>query len=291
LQIKNKLCIFVFVISIITTMTLQVYISKKGTKVVAATELHQALQLTDHHYATNVKRWLQDVYEFREGGIRKPEKLRDYGPRKLKGAASLMKDYYLTIELAKLIALSSRSKVKLKYAKWLTRVEDQEEDAESLSHEQVMKVLELTKAMVMVSCQQAAEKSHLKLYEMRNGGNSRNWWKYRAQIMGYSADKLRRKLMSAGKDVRGKSQRQMLMMLDPSEVIRTAIIDLFMGMGKSDLYARRLGDLAKGFAKELELEVYDDRKQQASLFSPNANDRLVNELKAVEQSGSLSVWQ
>lgn len=284
------MCIFVDVNIITLIMTLQVYISKKGTKVVAATELHQALQLTDHHYATNVKRWLQDVYGFGNGDIRRPEKLRDYAPRQNKRANSLIKDYYLTIELAKLITLSSKSKVKLKYAKWLSNVEDPEEHTDTLTHEQVMKVLELTKAMVMVSCQQAAEKSHLKLYEMRNGGDSRNWWKYRSQVMGYSADQLRRKLMAAGKDVRGKSQRQMLTMLEPVELIRTAIIDLFMGMGKSEQYARRLGDLAKSFAKELQLEVHDDRKQ-ATLFAPNANDQLVNELKVVEQRGGLSVWQ
>ena len=289
MQKQNKLCIFVFVISILTTMTLQVYISKKGTKVVAATELHQALQLTDHHYATNIKRWLQDVYEFHDG-IRRPEKMRDYAQRKLKGANTLIRDYYLTIELAKQITLGSRSKVKLKFAKWLSNMEDTIESTDVLSKEQVTKVLELTKAMSMVSCQQAAEKSHLKVYEMRNGGDSRNWWKYRAQLMGYSANKLRRQLMSQGKEARGKSQRQMLQQLDQHEMIRTAIIDLFMSMGKSEAYARNLGDLAKQFAKELQIEVHDDR-QQASLFAPNANDRLVNELKAMEQSGRLSVWQ
>ena len=270
-------------------MTLQVYISKKGTKVVAATELHQALQLTDHHYATNVKRWLQDIYEFKDG-IRRPEKLRDYGERKLKGINSLMKDYYLTIELAKCIALGSKSKYKLKYAKWLSAVDDQSEEENTFTHDQVMKVLELTKAMSMISCQLAAEKRHLKVYETRNGGNGKNWWAYRAQVMGYSADKLKRRLMGLGIDTTGKSQRQMLLQLDHYEVIRTGIIDLFMGMGKSERFARRLGDLAKSLAKELKIEVFDDR-QQATLFSSNANDQLVNELKALERSGQLSVWQ
>jgi phage anti-repressor protein len=272
-------------------MALQVYISKKGTKVVAATELHQALQLTDHHYATNVKRWLQDIYEFRDG-IRRPEKLRDYGARKLRGSTTLMKDYYLTLEFAKLITLSSKSKAKLKYAKWLDNVDDLADEEDMLTKDQVMRVLELTKAMVMISCQQSAEKRHLKVYESRNGGSSKDWWKYRAKILGYSAEKLRRRYMAAtGREARGKSQREMLLHIDPYELIRTAIIDLFMGMGKSNTYALKLGDLAKSFAKELQLEVYDDR-QQASLFAPqNANDRLVNELRMVEQGGQISVWQ
>ncbi len=58
-------------------MELQVLVSKKGTKVVTATNLHQILQLADHHYAANVKKWLSDVYEFSDG-IRKPIAMRDF---------------------------------------------------------------------------------------------------------------------------------------------------------------------------------------------------------------------
>ncbi len=269
-------------------MVLQVYISKKGTRVVAATQLHQALQLPDHHYPTNVKRWITDVYEFKDG-IRKPVKMQDFANRKSEGS-KILKDYYLTVELAKLITLNSNSKVKQKYAKYLFSLEDQVDNGELLTKEQVLNVLELTKAMGMVSCQEAAEKSHLKVYEARNGGSGRNWWKHRADVMGYSVEKLRRKLEQMGKAVRGKTQRQMLMQVDKYEVVRTGVVDLFMGMGKSERYARNLGDLAKAFAKELNLEIFDDRRE-TSLFAPNANDKLVNELKSFEKSGRLSVWQ
>ncbi len=269
-------------------MNLQVYISKKGTKVVAATELHQALQLTDHHYAANVKRWLSDIYEFRDG-IRRPEKLRDFASRKTPGNR-ILKDYYLTVELAKLICLSTKSKVKLKYAKWLAHAEADEQKANKLTQEQVLKVLELTKAMSMVSCQEAAEKSHLKVYETRNGGQSVNWWKYRAQLMGYSAQALRHKLSAMGKPVHGKTQRQMLLQLDPCEPIRAAIIDLFMAMGKNEDFACSMGDLAKRFAKEFNIEVQDDRSGMASLFAPHANDRLVREIQAFEPKQPLNAW-
>lgn len=260
-------------------MALQVYTSNQGTRVVAATELHQALQLTDHHYATNVKRWLQEVYQFKDG-IRKPEKLKDYGSRKLKDGNSLIKDYYLTLDLAKGIVLASKSKVKFKYAKWLSNLDDTEEHPELVSKDQVVHVLELTKAMSMLSYQQAAEKKHLKLYEQRNNGQSKNWWKYRAQLLGYSSERLRRRLIALGKETRGKTQLQMLLQLDPHETIRTAVIDHFMALGKSAAFARGLGDLAKAFAKELQLEIADDR-QQATLFAANVNRELLQELKAV----------
>jgi phage anti-repressor protein len=263
-------------------MDLPIYISKKGTKVVAATELHQALQLTDHHYATNVKRWITDIYEFRDD-IRRPEKLRDFANRKAKGNP-ILKDYYLTVELAKLICLSSKSKVKLKYAKLLSHAETEEAESNTarLNEEDVMKVLELTKAMSMVSCQEAAEKSHLKVYEARNGGQTANWWKYRAEVLGYSATGLRRKLMAMGKPAQGKTQRQMLLQLDAYELIRTAVIDQFMAMGKTRAFACSMGDLAKRFAKELRIEVQDDREGMASLFAPRANDRLVREIRSFE---------
>ncbi|NBC05986.1 MAG: hypothetical protein GVY26_02200 [Bacteroidetes bacterium] len=261
-------------------MELQVYISKKGTKVVAATELHQALQLSDQHYAVNVKRWLRDIYNFKDD-IRRPEKLRDFAPRKVAGNP-ILKDYYLSLELAKLITLASKSKVKLKYAKWLSHLEEEVDRPDELDKEEVLQVLELAKAMSMVSCQEAAEKKHLKVYESRNGGGAGQWWQYRAQVMGYSAPKLRRELKRRGKSSQGKTQRQMLMQLDPQELIRTAVIDLYMAQGKSERYARTMGDLAKQFAQELNVEVYDDRGGTASLFAPQANAKLVNRLKAME---------
>ena len=267
-------------------MDLPVYISKKGTKVVAATELHQALQLTDHHYATNVKRWITDVYQFRDD-IRRPQKLRDFANRKTK-SNPILKDYYLTVELAKLICLSSKSKVKLKYAKLLSHIEIEETQANSaeLNETDVMKVLELAKAMSMVSCQEAAEKSHLKVYETRNGGQTKNWWKYRSEVLGYSAAGLRRKLLAVGKPAQGKTQRQMLLQIDPSESIRTAVIDQYMAMGKTRAFACSMGDLAKRFAKEMRIEVQDDRAGMASLFSPNANAHLMNEIKSFEPKGT-----
>ena len=66
---------------------------------------------------------------------------------------------YISVELAKLITLNSKSKVKQKYAKWLFSLEDQVENAELLTKEQVLAALELAKAMSLMSCQEACEKN------------------------------------------------------------------------------------------------------------------------------------
>lgn len=268
-------------------MELQILVSKKGTKVVTATNLHQVLQLPNHHYAANVRKWLGDIYEFKDG-IRKPVKMHDYADRK-SADAPLVDDYYLSVELAKLITLNSRSKVKQKYAKWLFSLEDKIENAELLTKEQVLAVLELTKAMGLVSCQEASERRHMELYAERNGGNAANWWKHRAGIVGYSLDKLRERVKQLGKNVAGKSQRHLLMQVDKYEMIRTGVIDLFMALGKSDRYARNLGDLAKIFARELNVEIFDDRAGGGA-FAPKVDPELVNEVKAFERGSVLSLW-
>ena len=270
-------------------MELQILTSKKGTKVVTATNLHYVLQLPNHHYAANVKKWLNDVYEFKDG-IRKPVMLRDFAKRSVKDNP-VLQDYYISVELAKLITLNSKSKVKQKYAKWLFSIEDRLENAELLSKDQVMAVLELTKAMGLMSCQEACERQHLKTYEERNSGSAANWWKHRSQILGYSVDRLKKKMKLLGKSSSGKSQRQMLQQLDKHEMVRTGVVDLFMAMGKNERYARNLGDLAKFFAKELKLDIVDDRKgNNLSFSSPNINPDLIHQLKAFKKEGVLALW-
>ncbi len=97
-------------------MELQLLISKKGTKVVTANQLHRALRLVAHKYNSNVDKWLSDVYAF-EDEIRTPTLLKDYAPRNFK--YSKLKDYYLSLDLAIRITLNSASPVKQFYAKYL----------------------------------------------------------------------------------------------------------------------------------------------------------------------------
>ncbi len=83
---------------------------------VTATNLHAVLQLPVRQYGAQIRKWLRDVYEF-EDGIRRPQMYRDYAKRPRPGEP--IEDYYLTLELAKLIALRTNSKSKLKYARLL----------------------------------------------------------------------------------------------------------------------------------------------------------------------------
>ncbi len=97
-------------------MALEVFESKKGTKVVTASSLFATLKLPVRQYGTLVRRWLRDVYEFRDG-MRKPQPYRDFAKRPRPGDP--IEDFFITLELAKLIALRSNSKDKVKYARLL----------------------------------------------------------------------------------------------------------------------------------------------------------------------------
>lgn len=268
-------------------MDLQVLVSKKGTKVVTATDLYVALELPTKQYAATLKRWLHDVYEFSDG-IRRPEGMKDFAKRPTKD--KLIEDFYLSVELAKLITLNSRSKTKMKYANFLRKLEDPTEVEGLLTPEQVLAVMELAKVMGLVSCQAASEQKHLETYEERNGGSAANWWNFRSEVLGYSTEELKETLQRLGKSPNGKSRRQLLMHLDKYEMVRTAVIDLFMALGKSEQYAKTLGDLAKVFARELNVEIFDDRDAPAA-FTPQLNRELANEVKNLRKGKYLQLWE
>ena len=264
-------------------MELQILISKKGTQVVTTSNLYDALQLPPHKYNSNIQKWLSDCYAFSDD-IRQPEVLKDFADRNLK--FSKRKDFYISIELAKLITLNSSSKVKQLYARYLKRVEDRRKEDGTFSKEQIFTVLELTKAMGLISCQKSVEKEHMKKYEQRTG-YPHKWWEYRAQLLGYSSEELQTKMKQVGKNYKGKNLLQMLMYLDKYEIIRMAVIDLFLALGKSPSYSKNMGDLAKVFAKEMKIEIFDDRKSAINYIPKDVNPQLVEEVKSLNATNLL----
>jgi len=102
--------------------SIQVLISKKGTKVVIASHLHQALGIPMFKFNRNMAKWMKGVFAF-EDDIRTPKEFRDFGERKFEFGKQ--KDYYLSLELARLICLQAEadSKIKRQLAKHLTAIE------------------------------------------------------------------------------------------------------------------------------------------------------------------------
>ena len=266
-------------------MDIQILISKKGTQVVTATNLHDVLDLPLHKYNGNIKKWFCDIYAFQDD-VRKPEVMHDYALRSLKGKRE---DYYISLELAKLITLNSTSLVKAEVAKYFLSLEQREKKEEMLTKDQVLAVLELTKVMGMISCQKSVEKQHQNKYN-QSQGKPYQWWKYRANLLGYSVQELKDKMHEVGQNYKSKNLLQLLMHLDKYEIIRMAVIDLFLALGKSEGFAKNMGDLAKVFSLEMKVEIWDDRKSDIQ-FTHNVNMELVNEVKCFQnEGGTLGLW-
>lgn len=260
-------------------MELTIRTSKKGTRVINATELHRALGLSDHHYQNNVRHWLKDVYQFTDG-IRRPEGMKDYA-RDPKSKGDLMQEYYLSLELGKLIALTSKSKVKQAIATRLSKEEDVYPEHVQLSTTETLELLEQVKAMARISCQKAAESRHLAHYTRKRGTG--DYWNHyrREQIVGCTMAELREQLNLRGQKVAAKADlRELINLVDPCDLIRIGIIDHYAAMGNTLPYAQQLGNLAKELARQLRLEIVDDRKGDL-LFAPIADAEILRKMQRV----------
>ena len=237
-------------------MKLEVLISRKGTKVVRATNLHAALQLPNDQYGKNIRKWLKEIYGFKDG-IRTPAPMVDFAKKQTDNP--VVEDYFLTIELAKLISLNSNSKVKRKFANQLSELDEEESHPdEAISPEEILEVIAIAKKMGSISCQAECERKHLERYKSENGTTA-NWWKYRENVLGYSSSFWKEGTLSNKELAKGRSLREILFINDKYETVRAGVFDYYMSIGKSEVEARRLADLAKVFASELGLEVWDDR--------------------------------
>jgi len=133
-------------------MEIQVFQSSKGTQVVTTSNLYEALQLPAHLYNGTVKYWMQDIYDFSDE-VRKPQLLKDYS--EIKKAISKRRDFYISLEMARLITLNSKSPVKLIFARKLTELVKPKRAAGNFSKDQILAVLELTK---VVQCSHSKSK-------------------------------------------------------------------------------------------------------------------------------------
>ncbi|CAH0999903.1 hypothetical protein LEM8419_01159 [Neolewinella maritima] len=260
-------------------MELTIRVSKKGTRVVKASELHRALGLADHHYQGNVRSWIKDVYQFADG-IRKPAGMQDYA-RSPHTKTDVVHEYYFNLEFARLVALSTKSRVKQAIATKLAKEEAVYPETVQLTAEQTLELLEQTKAMTRFSCQIAAEERHLNAYVRRTGSGD-YWNKYRvSNVVKTTMDELREQLTERKVPfTRSHRVRELLFRHDPLECIRVGIVDHYAAQGYSIAYASQLGKLARELADTMHLEVTDDR-QGEGLFTAPADLELVRQLQRV----------
>ena len=218
-----------------------------GQKRASAKLIHEALGLDK----TNFSQWIKRVL------LNKPfiEDV-DFSYLKTKSTGGRPSIDYLLSQTTAISVIMMSGGVKAHEIRLeVVKAFEEKQSGVSLSIEQVKALTEMVKAMTLVSVQNKAEKMHFNFY-----GKPRTWWTYRAELLGYSTESLKNALININKKY--TSQKKALIHIDPSELIRTGVIDLLISLGRSEEYALNIGEWAKAISEVngYYLQIWDDTK-------------------------------
>jgi phage anti-repressor protein len=162
-------------------------------------------------------------------------------------------DYLLTRDSSLSIIIMSGGQFAKDLRKKVIELYNQHDTGLAFTTQQIESLIELSKAMTLISIQEDVERKHFALYN-----NKYEWVRYRAALLGYGTNDLMKAMQEVNK--KHYSIRKSLIKLDANELIRTGIIDLFIILGKTKEYAINVGNLCKTFAKEMKLGniIWDD---------------------------------
>ncbi len=243
------------------------YKSRKGSYAVTASELHDLLDFNAGMYTIHIKRWLKDSYVF-ENEIRRPVILKDYSVRMRSGQKGIT-DYFLSLPFARQIVLHSGSRNKMEIARKIMKYES---EAIVFEEKEILNILQLVRIMSRTSCQELAEKMHLAYYERQD--NTEDWGAYRTAMINHYAS-LAHKISGSWNKKLAENIRKKCLYQQPNELIRIAVMDFLLSKGKSILYASKMAGLAKDFADEWEISIYEDNVS-AHLFAPPLDNEKMN---------------
>ncbi len=254
---------------------LEISYTKKGTPFVWASNLHQELQIE-----TPLRVWFPRMIDF---GF---ELNQDYSEHNseittIRGGKSLKRDWGVHLDMAKHIAMVQKSEMGKRVRQHLMDQDKKVQDGAYLTHAQISVLFDLVKALGFFSIQAYLEKEHFNVFNKPT-----EWWAYRAKLFNYSTDQLQEMVKAI--DVKYVNQRQAMFHLDRFELIRMAIVDLLIAMGKSETYAKNVALFAKKIAKEIKPEVYDDRGLSLEFKNPQQIATIIQIKERNERQSELS---
>lgn len=179
------------------------------------------------------------------------------------------KEYQLTKDAALSVIMMSGGKLANSLRKTVIDLYNQHDTGLAFSSTQIMALMELSKAMTLISIQRDVERKHYALFSPTG-----KWAERRAGILGYSKETMIEAMKAVNKKY--KSIRASLLHLDAAELIRMGVIDFMIIMGKTEEYATNVGNLCKTMAKEMELDtiIWDDTKPNPlKINEEDVNDR------------------
>ena len=165
-------------------------------------------------------------------------------------------DYLLVKDAALSVVMMSGGQFASKLRKKVIELYNQHDAGLAFTAQQIESLMDLSRAMTLVSIQKEVESKHFDIYN-----NKFTWYEYRSALLGYST----KDVIEAMKNVNKKhrTMRTSLVRLDANELIRTGVIDFMVAMGKSPEYAANVGNLCKSMAEKMELGniIWDDTKE------------------------------
>ena len=217
--------------------------SEKGY-VLSARELHKELGIRKH-FASWIKQSIERAF-LEDGTDFISEKGKSTG-----GRPSI--DYLLTKDSAIQIIIMSGGQFAKKLRDKVVERYNQHDTGLAFTSSQIEALMDLSKAMTLISIQKNVEKKHFAIYN-----DKYSWHKYRAALLGYDTKDVIKAMQQVNK--KHHTMRASLIKLDAVELIRVGVVDFMKAMGKSDEYATNVGGLCKSMASKMELGniIWDD---------------------------------
>lgn len=162
-------------------------------------------------------------------------------------------DYLLTKDSAIQIIIMSGGQFAKKLRDKVVELYNQHDTGLAFTSSQIEALMDLSKAMTLISIQKNVEKKHFAIYN-----DKYSWHRYRAALLGYDIKDVIKAMQQVNK--KHSTMRTSLIKLDAVELIRVGVIDFMKAMGKSDEYATNVGGLCKSMASKMELGniIWDD---------------------------------
>jgi phage anti-repressor protein len=187
---------------------IDIFYSQKGTPYVMASDLHKALEI-----GTKLSVWFPRMIEY--GFDEKKDFVQQSKNVTLvQGGYNVKKDWALTLEMAKHVAMIQRSPLGKQIRDYLLNLDKRVNEGEFLNHAQIMALFDICKVMGYFSVQKYFEKEH---YDKVFKTPGFNWWQERANLFGYSAEQLQEALREIG--VRYKNHRQAILRIEKHELL------------------------------------------------------------------------
>lgn len=250
------------------SQSISVYYSKKGTPYVWANALHKQLGISD-----DLPSWFNSIIEY---GFVENQDYSCHHENSLTPNSLIKYKWAVRLDMAKHIAMLQKSERGRAIRQQLVDLDKKVNTGEFLSHTQLSAIFDLCKILGYFTVQKYAEQKHFNVFNDPKG-----WWKYRADVLGFSKNDLKSVMEVLGEKYR--SQQQALMKIDKYELIRVATIDLLMAIGRSEEYAKNVAKFVKEASKEIKPFIYDDTKMSIN-FKSDEENKIIDKIKNANSS-------